>query len=179
VTPCSLADVYHRLGGICCFHPKGKRVEESVIMETVGSSETSALCHIFTTYIVRRLLVCLKPLRWWELTNSMEPNSSCKTSIPPSAQFPNILWNPKVPYSVHKKSGNWSLSWTRWTQAIPPKHIPQRCILVLSSHIRLSFYCGFPAKTFYAFMFAPMHATRLVYLHNSNYIWWRVARTFT
>jgi hypothetical protein len=85
------------------------------------------------------------------------------TSCPAIQEFPNILWNPKVHYRVHK-----SPLLVPILGQISPFHITPsyslRSILVLSSHLRLRvpsglFPYGFTARTLYAFLFSPMRVT--------------------
>jgi hypothetical protein len=59
----------------------------------------------------------------------------------------------------------WSLSWARWIQSVPPHFIYLRCILILSSHLRLDLPSGLypsrsPTNMMYAFLFSPcvLHA---------------------
>jgi hypothetical protein len=99
-------------------------------------------------------------------------------------EFRNISWNPKFIISF-TRAFHWPLSWTRWTQYIPPRPICLRCTLILSSYLRLGLPTGFitsdfPTKILYPFFFFLMVATcpahlilpDLTILH--DYIWRRV-----
>jgi hypothetical protein len=59
---------------------------------------------------------------------------------------------------------DWSLSWAKSIQPIPPHHISLRYILMLSTHLRLDLSSGllpyrFPANILYAIHFYPIRAT--------------------
>jgi hypothetical protein len=87
-----------------------------------------------------------------ELSPSWEPTSCAATQ-----ELPNILWNPKVPYRLHK-SPPLALSWARSIQSLPSHPISVRSILILSTHLRLDlssglFHSGFPTSILYAFLF--------------------------
>jgi hypothetical protein len=94
------------------------------------------------------------------LSHSWEATSRLATQ-----DFPNSLWNPSVNYRVHKNPPLVPIL----SQMNPVHTIPSyilRSISILSSRIRLDlssglFPCGFPTKTFYVFLFSPMHATCL------------------
>jgi hypothetical protein len=90
------------------------------------------------------------------------------TSRPATQEFPNILWNPKVYYRVHR-----SPPLVPILSQISPFHITPsyslRSILVLSFHLRLRllsglFPSGFTARTPYTFLFSPMRVTYPSYL---------------
>jgi hypothetical protein len=83
-------------------------------------------------------------------------------------QFPKILWNLKVLYSVHE-----SPLLVPILGQINPLHtirpISLRSILILFSHLRLGllnglFPSGFTIKILYAFLFFPMRVTCSAYL---------------
>jgi hypothetical protein len=66
--------------------------------------------------------------------------------------------------AVFTRALQWSVSWTRLIQFIPPHYIPQRSILILSSHLRVCLPRGlslssFPIKILHAFIFSPIRAT--------------------
>jgi hypothetical protein len=97
-----------------------------------------------------------------ELSPSWESTSCAATQ-----EFPNILWNRKVHYCVHKSP---PLVLTQ-SQIKPVHTMPSylRSILILFSHLCLSlpsdlFPYGFPTNILYAFSFSPMLATFPVHL---------------
>ena len=78
-----------------------------------------------------------------------------------SQEIPRILWNPKVHYRIHKCHPPVLI-----LSRIDRVHIPTswRCILILSSHLRLGlpsglFPSGFPTKTLFTPFPSPMRAT--------------------
>jgi hypothetical protein len=98
------------------------------------------------------------------LTNSMELSPSWKTTSRSTTQyFPNVLWNPKVYYLVHKSPPLMSI-----LNQINPVHTTtsyfSKIHLIVSSYLRLGkpsglFPSGFPTKILYAFLFWPICAT--------------------
>jgi hypothetical protein len=108
---------------------------------------------------------------WWEGT-------SCSAT----QEFPNIVWNPKIHYRVHK-----SPSLVPVLNQMNPVHTAPsslRFILVLSSRLPLGLpssliHCGFPTKILHGFLFLPQACympcpSHSPWLDRSNYTWWRV-----
>jgi len=91
---------------------------------------------------------------YYLLTHSMQQSPSSKAnSFSASQEIPRILWNPNVPYLIHK----WPTP-VRILSQLDPVHTPHptswRSILILSSHLCLGlpsfvFPSGFPTKTLY------------------------------
>jgi hypothetical protein len=85
------------------------------------------------------------------------------TSCASTKEFPNILWNPKVHYHVHKSPPLVPVS----SQINPVHTIPSylsKIHLILSTHLCIGLSSGlfpsdFPNKILYAFLFSPVHAT--------------------
>jgi hypothetical protein len=112
----------------------------------------------------------------------MELKTWGAASCAATQELPNILWNPKVHYRVHK-SPSLVLSWAKSIQSIPPHPISLRDISILSTHLRLGlptglFPSGILAKILYAFLFPhscyisrPSHPPRL---DHSNHAWRRI-----
>jgi hypothetical protein len=97
-------------------------------------------------------------------------------------EFPNILWNPKLHYRVHK-SPPLVPTLSQVSSVHTTASYLSKIYLILSSHLRLClpsgiFSSGFPSKILYAlsflhpcYMLCPSHPP---WLHHSNYTWWRV-----
>jgi hypothetical protein len=98
-----------------------------------------------------------------ELGTSWEADSCAATQ-----ELPNILWNLKVHYRVHKSPPLVPiLSQINSAHTIRP--ISLRSILILSTNLRLGlpsglFPSGFPTNVLYAFLFSPICATCAAHL---------------
>jgi hypothetical protein len=82
-----------------------------------------------------------------EPTNSMNLSPSWETTSRSTTQeFPNILWNLKVHFHVHKGRHR-TLSWARRIKSIPRHPISLSFVLSLSSHLHLGLLavCVLPA----------------------------------
>jgi hypothetical protein len=78
-------------------------------------------------------------------------------------EIPNILYNQKAYYRVHKALQLVPIL-SRWIQSIPPPPVSLRSLLILFSHICLGLpsgllHSGFPTKTLPAFLGSPRCAT--------------------
>jgi hypothetical protein len=94
-------------------------------------------------------------------TNSMEMNPSWEAaSCAATWKFPNIIWNPKNHYSVHK-----SLPLVPILSQINPYHtILSLLRFSLATHLHLGLPSGllpsgFPTSILHAFRFSTIHAT--------------------
>jgi hypothetical protein len=97
-----------------------------------------------------------------ELTNFTELSPSKTLSRSATEKFPNILWNPKVHYRVHKSHSAFSILSQINSVHITPSSL--RYILILSSRLRLRLLSGlfpssYPTKILHAFLFSTMRAT--------------------
>ena len=85
------------------------------------------------------------------------------TQFAASQEIPHILWNPKVPYRIHK-----CLPPVPTLSQLNPIHTSHptswRCYLILSSHLCLGlpsgfFHSGLPTKKLYMPLLSPTHTT--------------------
>jgi hypothetical protein len=79
-------------------------------------------------------------------------------------EFPPTFYGTKRFISVSTRPCQWSLSWDTLIRSIPTHIISLWFILILSTHLRQGLssglsLSGFPTKTLYAFVFAPIRAT--------------------
>jgi hypothetical protein len=79
--------------------------------------------------------------------------------------------------TVFIRALHWSLSWARSIQSILRHFIPQRCILILSTNLRLGFPSGlfpsgFPTNILYAYLFSSfvLHALPILSSLTQHYI---------
>jgi hypothetical protein len=102
--------------------------------------------------------------QWATVTKPMGLSPSWEaTSRSATQKLPDLLWNSKIHYRVHK-SPPLPLSPARSIQSIPPHPIALRFVLILHSNLRLDlrsclFPSGFPRKILHAFIFSPARAT--------------------
>jgi hypothetical protein len=120
-------------------------------------------------------LYLLTHSRSWALLEEL-PN------VQPLKNFPAFYRNRRF-NTVFTRALHWSLSWATSIQSTPDHPISLRCILILSTHLRLGlpsglFPSGYPANILYAFLFAPLvlHVPPILsfWLDHSNYTWRRV-----
>jgi hypothetical protein len=112
-----------------------------------------------------------------DITNFMKLSPSWEiASCAATQELPNILWNPKVHYRVHKSPPLAPiLSHINPVHTIPPYPIALTSILLLSTHLRLDLPSGllpsgFPTNILNAFLFVPFvpHALSSSY----SLTWW-------
>jgi len=106
-------------------------------------------------------------------TYSMEQSPSSEANrFSDSQEIPRILWNPKVPYRIHKCRPPVP-TLIQLDPLQPLHHTFCRSILILPSHLRLClprglFPSGFPTKTLYTSLLYTIRATcptHLILLH--------------
>jgi hypothetical protein len=105
----------------------------------------------------------------------MDQSRSCVANrFSASQEIPNILWNPKVLYHIHKCPPSVSI-----LSQLDPVHTPHptssRSILIFSSHLCLRLPSGhfpsrFPTKTIYTTLLSPISLTCPTHLILPNFI---------
>jgi len=90
----------------------------------------------------------LKGFDW--LTYSMEQSPPWQANSSSASQEISYLsWNSKVQYHVHKS--HWSLSWARWMQSIPQRHVffNLPCVFFPLNFTTNIFFLRLSAHTYY------------------------------
>jgi hypothetical protein len=109
----------------------------------------------------------LRNCLWNCYTNSMELSPSSEAaSCAATQELPNILWNSKVRYCVHKSP---PLVPNPKPDQSTPYYSILRSILILSTHLRFGlpsglYPSGFPTNNLYAILFACIRATCAAHL---------------
>jgi len=106
------------------------------------------------------------------------PSWEAKNSFA-SQEIPPILWNTNVHYYGHKNPCHLFASWARSIHSMSPQLIPERSILILSSHLTPGIPSGlFPSgcstKILYAPILDPTCATCPAYLIPLYLIIWMI-----